>query len=342
MKRFTLILFTLSLLFFIRGNSQQVFAGGPETRLTAPQGSLSYYRIGGLLFAGSFPINNPQPTGDTAFAYLYLYEGKEIIPVDSVVFDTLGYFTFDSVVPGKYCLKSGLAKQSARFSQYIPAYYGNELMWADCDTLEIVDHNIFNAHIYLIDATPLDPGPGHIWGALLLDGPRGGTPLENCQVVLADQLGEPLQCTFSGAQGAFRFDSLPAGNYKVFAEYTGMFSQNREVALDTTHPYADSLSVTLFTQLPGIPDWPAPVSVTLYPNPADQQVILQFRLRKPEEFQLSVYNFLGEVLWSETVRYPACQFQKSINLTGYPNNVYLISLRDTRMEWEIIKKFIKI
>ena len=75
---------------------------------------ITTYDVGGLLFAGIFPINNPVSTGDTAFAYLYRFEAAGLIPVDSVTFDTLGYFYFTGVKEGKYFLKSGLTETSLR------------------------------------------------------------------------------------------------------------------------------------------------------------------------------------------------------------------------------------
>ncbi|MFH1160373.1 MAG: PKD domain-containing protein [bacterium] len=301
------------------------------------------YQIGGLLFAGAYPINNPVPTGDTAFAFLYEYRQSAIVPIDSVLFDTLGYIMFDGVKPGKYCLKAGLAEHSARFSMYIPAYFGDQLLWADCDTLKIVNHSIYNAHIRMIETTLLNPGPGHIQGSMLVEGSPGGmVPLINGQIVLADSQGNPLQYKYSGTDGEFLFDLMPPRSYQLFAEYTGMYSQKLDVTLDNNNPSADSLTVRIYSQLPGITELPSnPVSVALFPNPADQLLHIQFRLLTPEEFVLSVYNTLGKTVYSETLEYPAGQFQKTLNLNGFPANLYVVSFGDIDSEWQVMKKFIK-
>lgn len=301
------------------------------------------YQIGGLLFAGMYPINNPLPTGDTAFAFLYEFRQSAIIPIDSVLFDTLGYIMFYDVKPGKYCLKAGLAERSARFSMYIPAYFGDDLLWADCDTLEIVDHSIYNAHIRMIETTPLSSGSGYIQGFMLLEGVSGGTvPLIHGQIVLADTQGNPLQCEYSGTTGEFLFDLIPPGSYQLFAEYTGMYSQKLDVTLDNNHPSADSLTVRIYSQLPGITELPStPVSVNLFPNPANQLLHLQFHLVKPAAFILSIYNTLGRSVYTETLEYPAGQFQKTLNLKGFPASLYLVSFRDIHSEWQGMKKFIK-
>ena len=46
----------------------------------------SNYSLGGHLFAGEYPINNPVSTGDTGIVFLYQLNNNSIIPVDTTQF----------------------------------------------------------------------------------------------------------------------------------------------------------------------------------------------------------------------------------------------------------------
>jgi len=304
---------------------------------------LPQYNIGGLLFAGAYPINNPISTGDTAFAYLYRFGPSGLIPVDSTCFDTLGYFWFAGVTEGKYFLKTGLLQSSARFNQYLPAYHGDCLRWTDADTL-FIDRNIFDITIYLIPGNPIPAGNGHIHGYLMLEQAGGGSlPLEAGQVVLANATGNPYYCTYSGSSGEFLFEEVPMGEYRIFSEYTGKFSQQVSLMLDENNPFADSLELNLYAAIQGVGDplSAGPVEVSVFPNPAEAILRVQLSLKRPEQVQVSIYNSMGRRMKSEEWTLPAGKFQQELNVEDLPPAIYLLSVQDIHSGWLVMKKFIK-
>lgn len=304
---------------------------------------LPQYNLGGLLFAGTYPINNPMSTGDTAFAYLYRFGPSGLIPFDSSYFDTLGYFWFTGITEGKYFLKTGLLESSTRFSQYLPTYHGDCLRWTDADTL-FINQNIYQLNIYMIPGNPMTAGTGHIHGWLMMEQTHGGSqPLEAGQVVLADASGTPYYCTYTGSSGEFLFDEVPVGEYQIFSEYTGRFSQKLDLMLDENYPFADSLELMVYAALPGIDDPPSsnPVSVVIFPNPVETYLRVQISLKQPEQIQVKVYNTLGHLIRSTEWQLPAGKFQQELNLEGVPPAIYLISIQDIHSNWRVIKKIIK-
>lgn len=304
---------------------------------------LSQYNIGGLLFAGMYPINNPQPSGDHAFAYLYKFGPGGLAPVDSVYFDTLGYFWFEGVTEGKYFIKTGLLESSSHFSQFLPAYHGDCLRWTDADTL-FVNQNVYNINIYMVKGTPLTTGGGHIRGNLLMEQSAGGTiPMENGQVVLADATGIPYQCTYSDQSGGFLFDLVPAGEYQVFSEYTARFSQKVDLVLDNNSPSADSLELKIYAAISGVEDLPltAPVNVTLFPNPVETALKIQLTLNQPEEIDAQIYNHMGKLIKTASWHFPAGRFQMDVNVGDLTPAMYLITMKDSHSAWQITKKFVK-
>ena len=304
---------------------------------------LPQYNIGGLLFAGTFPINNPIPSGDTAFAYLYRFESAGLVPVDSIFFDTLGYFWFMGVTEGKYFLKTGLLESSTRFTQYLPAYHGDCLLWTDADTL-FVDQNVYNVNIYMITGKPMIPGTGHIQGNLVMEQSHGGTiPMEGGQVVLADASGIPYSCTYSGPSGEFLFDQIPPGEYQVFSEYTSRFSQKIDLLLDESTPNADSLELKLYAAISGIGDPPSTnaANVTIFPNPVNTVLKVLITAKQPEQVEAYIYNHMGQMMRRASWQLPTGKFQQEINLSDLPPAIYLITIQDSHSYWQVIKKFIK-
>jgi len=304
---------------------------------------LPKYNVGGLLFAGNYPINNPLPTGDFAFAYLYRFEPSGLVPVDSIVFDTLGYFWFMSVTEGKYFVKTGLLEGSERFSQFLPAYHGDCLLWTDADTL-FVDQNIYNVNIYMVEGEGLEPGNGHISGTLMMEQSAGGSiPMKRGQVVLADEKGKPYLCTYTDPSGAFFFDQLPPGEYKVFSEYTARHSQKIDVLLNEDNPSADSLELTVYTSISGIGDMPSsnPFELKIFPNPVLTSLRIQFSLNQASQLMVSVYNLMGHRMIMNEWLYPKGNFQQVLNLQDLPPGIYLIAIQDIHSGLQVTRKIIK-
>lgn len=304
---------------------------------------LPQYNVGGLLFAGTYPINNPLPTGDTAFAYLYRFEPAGLVPVDTIFFDTLGYFWFMGVPEGKYFLKTGLIESSARIAQFLPAYHGNCLLWTDADTL-FVDQNVYNVNIYMVNGKPIALGEGHIQGTLVMEQGTGGTiPLEKGQVVLADAAGIPYYCVYSGPSGEFVFNQVPQGQYQIFSEYTARFSQKVDLLLDENTPSADSLEIKVYASISGIDDLlePNAGNVNIFPNPVSRVMKVQISLRQPELIEVRIFSHMGQLVRNAGWQLPAGKFQQEINLADLQPAIYLITIQDSHSRWQIIKKFVK-
>ena len=300
------------------------------------------YELGGLLFAGMYPINNPVNTGDHAFAFLYRLEENGCKPVDTVLFDTLGYFWFNNVREGSYLLKAGLLKNSVRFDEFLPAYHGNVLHWSDSDTL-IVDHDIFNAAVYMIPAESLEAGSGKISGQLMMDQTHGIlSPVEGGQVVLADEDGNPYRCDMADQEGHFSFNNLPPGDYLIFGEYTGSEAQLLDVTLDSLQMTADSLTLMVYSEIPGMNDEATFIpEISIYPNPVDDQLQVHMNLLVNEQVEVALFDYLGREVSGEVWRMPAGSFRQTIDVQLLAPNVYLAVFRGKTHHWQVVKKFLK-
>ena len=284
------------------------------------------YLLGGLLYAGNFPINNPFNTGDFGYAYLYrLLEGR-ILPVDTIQFDTLGYFYFLNVPAGDYLLKAGLIQNSNNFSSYLPGYYEHFSGWTVADTLHI-SADYFMANVHMAMLVDLPSGQGDLEGYVIADHPSTvRARIGNCQVTLSDSLGRPVRCTYTDVTGAFSFGNLPDGNYSLAAEYTGLYSDIVQVTVDPVQPVTDSIEVVLHDSPQGIGPavQPASFDVSIYPNPASEELNIAIRSDKTQEIRYRLIDALGQTILQKAFRVQAGNSLEQTAVGGLSPGIYIL------------------
>jgi len=68
-------------------------------------------------------------------------------------------------------------------------------------------------------------------------------------------------------------------------------------------------------------------TIKAYPNPATQQVTLEYDLRATSEVQVKVYDIFGKQLSSQHLGLQATgKQQQVVNIGNYANGVYLLQL----------------
>jgi hypothetical protein len=240
----------------------------------------SYYNVGGLLYAGQFPINNPHYSGDTGVAYLYRAHNQWIVPVDTTSFTWLGYYTFIQELEGSYIIKAGLTEGSSHYNEYLPAYNSDQLKWQTATSF-MVDNDIFNNDIHLITANDSLSGPASLQGSVILNDDT--TKLPNAEILLFTNELNPVKVTFSNAEGDFEFPALPFGTYNLYPEVTGKFTRILQVTIDSLHPVADGLQLKVYNhEVTGIAPVQDENDITfgkIYPNPVTED--FQFRVLSP-------------------------------------------------------------
>ena len=116
---------------------------------------VTYYKLGGHAFAGLFPINNPENTGDTGIASLYMLNNHEAALVDSDVFVYLGYYSFPHVPEGNYIIKVALTPKSEHYPMYSATWYPDAVQQSEAVTVILSDTDMYDADIHL---HPADQG----------------------------------------------------------------------------------------------------------------------------------------------------------------------------------------
>jgi len=261
-----------------------------------------YSNIGGHVFAGTHPINNPVSTGDTGIAILYRMKNSHPVSVDTVRFTELGYYTFPDVLEGSYFLKIQLSSGSMQYANYFPTYFGNVVNWKSAGMMTLTDSNFFNLDIDLLPLLDTLEGPCQIKGKVVQgDGPLPAHPLPNTQVMLFDSGLHPLDYTFSDFSGNYEFSSLAYGAYTLYLESTGKFSRYTTILLDEFHPLADDVKLELFNHdVTGISEYSNPglIAGNVFPNPAKDQLSVNIWSDNHQEVLISILSFTGNSLFT--------------------------------------------
>jgi PKD repeat protein len=285
-----------------------------------------YFNMGGLLFAGLFPINNPHFSGDTGVAYLYRAHNKWIVPVDTAHFTNLGYYTFLNVLNGTYIVKAGLTRGSAHYREYLPVYNGDQINWQITSSF-LLDHNIYDNTLHLIAGNDSVSGLAVLKGSVIHK--DDNVRLANSEVVLFNGNLVPFRSTYTDAEGYFEFSALPFGTYNLYPEITGKYARIIQVILDSLHPEADELQLNVFDEdVAGISPIEGKNNITvgkIYPNPVSNDFLLS--IQSPEEstsLQAKIFTFTGEGIQRENVILTKGQNLITLSLRNVSSGLYFL------------------
>jgi PKD repeat protein len=298
--------------------------------MTIDLNPLPSYQLGGLLYAGNFPINNPFNTNDYGYAYLYRLQGAVILPVDTVLFDTLGYFYFTDVPAGDYLVKAGMKPYSSHFSAYMPCYYQSKPGWSEADTVHL-NADFFMAHIHMKALKQIPSGNHSVGGYVMFDDELAPiTRVTDCEVILSDSTGEPVKVAYTDPSGVFRFDLLPPGMYVLKAEFTGLWSDIIQFTLHDSQAAPDSIEIQLHHSPQGIGSHDAPVSfeVNCFPNPASDKVSVDIRVAGNTDMHYELISPMGVPLLRKDLRLSEGTNREQISVSAYPPGIYVLIFSD--------------
>jgi hypothetical protein len=308
--------------------------------------SLLYFDLGGHLFAGQYPINNPFNTGDTGIIYLYRVNNSTIIPTDTTQFDDLGYFVFSHVPQGKYILKARLTKNSTHYKDYFPTYYTSNLRWNSSDFLEITDKSIFEANIHMQPTVYGLAGTASIKGYVVqASGEQGLKVMSNTEVILFNEKMDPLDFCISNNTGIFFFPDLPYGTYNLMAESTGRFPTFLQIILDQNHTAYDSVLLEALSHNPAtVEEFKNPSGTEIspvFPNPASDNISILIKTTEPENLNFAIFSLNGQkvisndyfVIGTKSIR---------ISIGSLANGTYFLMVRTREGHWKEVQKFVKL
>ncbi|MFO7614784.1 MAG: PKD domain-containing protein [Bacteroidales bacterium] len=305
-----------------------------------------YFSLGGLVYAGDYPLNNPSHTADTAIAYLYRAIGEQLLYVDEQVFHDYGYYGFGFLLPGSYVVKIVLQTNSSLYNTYFPTYSGDVIRWQHTSAFTIANEDIFSAEIHLVPVRFVMSGTGIISGQVKFVQGQDAALMTDTRttVILFDHTQTPMRYTVPGPEGNFEFTGLPFGTYFLSADATGKPSTLVTVTLTTGNPVADNINLTVFgPNVQGIPDdFPEGISVApLYPNPVRDVLNLLINASVHMTADLRIIDMAGREFYHHAVKIMPGKNHLHIPVHDLPEGFYLLKLQPQNSHKPFSGKFIK-
>ncbi len=298
-------------------------------------GMRDYFHLGGHAFAGYFPV-------DIGTAFLYKIEEDEFIPIDTVEFDTLGYYFFYQLVEGNYKVKTFPSTSSANAGKYLPTYFGNELLWTKAEMIKLAETG-WEYDISMIPNHDYSSGTGIIDGQVSFE--NKNPIVENIEVILFNENDNCLTYIKSNKEGIFEFSGLPYGTYKVLAEVPGMYTYPTIIVLSHENPSIEDISIVVYSEdiHYGIGDGPGIMFQGIgdpYPNPARDHVNLTFNLHESGQIQVFILDQAGQVAGKYSNPYLAGENLLQMNTSGLAAGIYRVMVLFGNEKQ--VKSFIKV
>ncbi len=307
----------------------------------------NYYNFGGQVFINGFPLNNNNGDTtivDTGIAYLYKKYNATLIPVDTNIFSSFGYYWFTNIREGDYIIKTGLTENSQNYTTVAPSYHENALFWYDANILQLHDTNYY-VNVEMVNLVGLNQGPGNISGFLSISDIdiANLSILGGVEILLLDISDIPLTFTKTDQFGNFSFINIPMGSYKLKAEATGYGTYEVMINLDDNNNSVTGVNLELFMPSVGITDSQQSLLQVgnIYPNPVGEIFNLDIELDKFTELIVEIYTIHGQKISSKNYQlnngYQVLNFETSL----FPKGVYLLTIFNTNNKLLETRKFIK-
>lgn len=257
---------------------------------------VEYYHMGGHVFSDHFPI-------DKGYAYLYYVDSMQrYMAVDTVSFDTLGYYYFYQVPEGNYVVKAEPMKESEYYSILLPTYYGNTMFWEKADLIDL-KNTAWEYNIKLEKSSGLMGGTGGISGNVkYINSGRtfNDYSAKGVNIYLIDEDDNLLTCHYTDDEGDFWFDLIELNKYWIYPEITGISAERIMVELTTEDPVVSDIEIDILSnsisyvfpsddpqlQIVGQP----------YPNPALEVVNIPVSTTSAMNISFEVYDSFGHLI----------------------------------------------
>lgn len=305
-----------------------------------------YFHIGGFVYAGNFPINNPEPTGDTALVYLYRYHDQEnIVNLDTSLVIEYGYFHALFLLEDHYMIKFRLTDGSANAPYYFPTYFGDKKRWQHSPTLFLTDSSHYEVNVNLVEIPELEGGVGAISGEVVHHSNTDAqVPAYDSEILMFNSNDQAVAYSFSDETGEFTFENLAFDTYTLYAESTGLFTEPVTVTISETNPtifdvkldlYDSDVTSTGEIQNPDFSD------IKVFPNPVINDLTLIFKPGTGSQMYYEIFDFAGRVVKTGDLFNSVSEGQHVIDFSPFNKGIYFIQVISGDGLTRSTKKFIK-
>jgi PKD repeat protein len=307
--------------------------------------TMEYYSLGGLVYAGDYPLNNPVMAGDTGIASLYRNVNGQIVFVEDNYFQDYGYYWFGYLIPGEYMVKISLSQGSTHYHDYFTTYFGDDILWTKADIMNI-DESLFEAEIHLRPVQELAAGTGIIRGYVKFEQGDFSSmpPIAQTTVILSDKNHNPLLFTRPNEAGYFEFSGIPFDSYFLGADATGKPASTVNVTLSENSPLVEGINLTIFgSNANFIPEgFDQGIFLTkIYPNPVKDKLHICFYSGISAPVGINIIDVTGKSYFSSTRKFETGLNEVFIPVSSLPGGIYLMILQTQGNYLPVTAKFVK-
>ena len=259
----------------------------------------AYFNLGGHVFSEYFPI-------DMGYAYLYMIDSlDQYVAIDTIAFDTLGYYFFYQIPEANYIIKVEPMCESQFYGRLLPTYFGDNLFWQDAEIINLVN-TCWECDIALKHSTGFLIGEGGISGNIVYDDMLRevyGTTAKGINVHLYDDSNNLLTCHYSDELGDFSFDLIELVTYWLYPEITGIYAERIKVELTPETPIIDDIEIRILmnstsSSIPEDDYYSNDIVGLPYPNPTSEMLYIPLNYIPNTNVSYEIYDFLGHIIIS--------------------------------------------
>ena len=157
--------------------------------------------------------------------------------------------------------------------------------------------------------------------------------MDNVEILLLDESGNPLTYYRTDENGDFDFSELAFGTYIVYTEMVGIQTTPVTVTLTEDTPEANiNIVIQNGEAVLGIGDavsaFVGEVS-DVYPNPSNGQAHINIQTKQNANIDITVANSLGTVIYQTEQNYSPGKQRFTIETQSLPKGIYFISVKSS-------------
>ncbi len=214
-------------------------------------------------------------------------------------------YVFNNKASGNYRTKAHHLNGPGTGTGYVPTYHDSDLLWSNANIIAHTGGTSAGKNIYMKKGT-VTTGPGFV-GGNVTQGANKGTAngIEGLNVLLLDGNGDPIAYDVTDANGDYSFSNIPNGSYTVHPEQLAFNTTSAPVNISngsttfTGVNFERSLSAkTIVPKTSGIVTVNDKASFVMYPNPAQNKVVLSWTENTDEAATVTITDVSGKKVFS--------------------------------------------
>lgn len=214
-------------------------------------------------------------------------------------------FVYSSNISNPLLVKAALTTANSNYATVLPTYYDSSLTWNNA----LFVNGQSTVNVFMISGS--NPGgPGFIGGSVLQGANKTtavGDPLNKRILILTDMTNHPIAYTYSDASGAFGFNNLAYGSYKIFGDAAGKTNPVLVVTISATQQSVSNVvfeeNSTTFKGHIGtnsIDGLDFNNKFNVYPNPMSEQLTISKLDQIKGSKSIRLVSMNGAVVYHET------------------------------------------